>query len=119
MERGRIGVRYLIGHRNLHLLEWLEIVGRIVGRKPPRWRIPFPFALAAAWFSESWANMATHRPPNATLTGVRLTKRNMHFDPGPSLDELGLSPRSLEESAADAVAWYRTRGWLAPDESSK
>jgi dihydroflavonol-4-reductase len=112
MERGRMGVRYLIGNRNLRLLEWLEIVGRVVGRKPPRWRVPYPLALAAAWFGESWANAVTHRPPNATLTGVRLTRRNMHFDPRPSMDELGITPRSLEESASDAVAWYRSQRWL-------
>jgi dihydroflavonol-4-reductase len=112
LERGRTGVRYLIGHRNLRLIEWLEIVGRIVGRKPPRWRVPYPVALAAAWVSERWAKAVTHRPPNATLTGVRLTRRNMFFDPGASLDELGVSPRPLEESAADAVAWYRTMGWI-------
>lgn len=112
LENGRFGVRYLIGHRNIHLLEWLEIVGGIVGRKPPRWRVPYSAALAAAWFSEGWANLVTHRPPNATLTGVRLTRRDMHFDPGPSLAELGVSPRPLEESAADAVRWYRLMGWI-------
>jgi dihydroflavonol-4-reductase len=112
LEKGRFGVRYLIGHRNVDLIEWLEIVGGIVGRKPPRWRVPYPVALGAAWFSERWANFVSHRPPNATLTGVRLTRRDMHFDPGPTLAELGVSPRPLEESAADAVGWYRLMGWI-------
>ena len=118
LEKGRFGLRYLIGHRNLHLREWLEIVGKIVGRKLPRWRVPYPVALAAGWFSEQRAKRVPHRPPNATLTGVRLTKRNMHFDPAPSLAELGLSPRPLEESAADAVRWYRLMGWIDPEGSA-
>jgi dihydroflavonol-4-reductase len=112
LERGRVGTRYLIGHRNLHLIEWLEIVGRIVGRKPPRFRTPYPVAIAAACVSELWAKLVTHRPPNATLTGVKLTRRDMFFDPKPSLAELGVSPRPLEESAAGAVAWYREKGWI-------
>lgn len=112
LERGRFGKRYLIGNRNLRLIEWLEIVGRVVGRKPPRFRAPYSLAIAAAWFSEAWANMVTHRPPNATLTGVKLTRRDMFFDPKASLDELGVSTRPIEESAAEAVEWYREMGWI-------
>jgi len=112
LEQGRFGTRYLIGHRNLHLIEWLEIVGRIVGRKPPRFRTPYPIAIAAAAVSEVWAKFVTHRPPNASLTGVKLTRRDMFFDPTASLAELGISPRPIEESAADAVAWYRQMGWI-------
>jgi dihydroflavonol-4-reductase len=50
--------------------------------------------------------------PMATVTGVRLTRRCMYFDPAASLEELGLQPRSIRESARDAVAWYREQGWI-------
>lgn len=112
MERGRPGKRYLLGHRNLRLVEWLRIVGAVVGRQPPRWQAPYPVALAAAAFGEFVADWFTHRPPQATLTGVRLTRRNMFFDPAATLAELGLHPRPLEDSASDAVVWYREMGWL-------
>ena len=36
----------------------------------------------------------------------------MHFDARRSLDELGLQPRPVAESLADAVAWFREVGWL-------
>jgi hypothetical protein len=36
----------------------------------------------------------------------------MHFDASASLRELGLQPRSVEASTADAVAWYRAKGWI-------
>ena len=42
--------------------------------------------------SEFWADHVTGRPPKATVTGVRLTRRTMHFDPSRSLAELGLTP---------------------------
>jgi dihydroflavonol-4-reductase len=61
--------------------------------------------------SEIVADVATHRPPPA-LTCVKLTRRRMHFDAGASLRELGLSPRPISESLADALAWYRQVGWL-------
>jgi dihydroflavonol-4-reductase len=36
----------------------------------------------------------------------------MQFDATASLAELGLKPRPVKESIAEAVAWYREMGWL-------
>jgi len=112
MRKGRPGRRYLLGGQNLELADWLAVLGAQVGRCPPRWTLPYAAALAVAWSSETWARHVTHRMPMATLTGVRLTRRSMFFDPSASLAELGLAPRPVEESARDAVAWYRALGWL-------
>lgn len=112
MRYGRVGVRYLLGGQNHFLSEWLGIVGREIDRPTPRWKVPYALALAAAWFSELWADHVSHSMPMATVTGVRLTRRNMHFDPTPSLAELGLEPRPITQSARDAVAWYRDQGWI-------
>lgn len=113
MERGVPGKRYLLGARNLRLRDWLEMVGQRIGRRPPRWQVPYPIALAAGYVGEFLADHVTHRMPNATTTGVRLTRYCMHFDPSESLKELQLQPRPLEESLADALAWYRQMGWIS------
>jgi len=113
MERGRPGQRYLLGHENLSIYEVFVALAGLTGLPPPRWRVPYGVALAAAYASEFVADVVTHRAPAATVTGVRLTRRRMHFDPRRSLDELGLRPRPVRESLADAVAWFRQVGWLA------
>lgn len=112
MQRGRPGVRYLLGGHNHWLIEWFEILGKIVGRPAPRWTIPYPIALAVGYVNEWWADHISHRMPMATVTGVRLTKRMMHFDPSETYAELGLKPRPIEESARDAVRWYREQHWI-------
>jgi dihydroflavonol-4-reductase len=112
MQVGRPGIRYLIGAHNVRLFDWLTLLGEVLGRRPPRVQVPYPLALAVGWCSERWADLVTHRQPLATVTGVRLTRRSMHFDPSASLEELGLTPRSLRSSALDAVGWYRQQGWL-------
>lgn len=112
MEHGQAGKRYLLGFRNLRLSEWLAMVGRLVDHGAPRWRVPYPVALAAGYLGEFLADHVTGRMPNATVTGVRLTRYCMHFDPTPSLSELGLEPRPIEESLRDAILWYRTMGWI-------
>jgi dihydroflavonol-4-reductase len=110
MERGRPGRRYLLGGENLTLLALLGTLSELTGVAPPRWRVPYALGLAVAALSELWADHVTGRPPKATLTGVRLTRRTMHFDPARSLAELGLRPRPVRQSLADAVAWLRQSG---------
>lgn len=112
IERGRPSVRYLLGHVNVRLSDWLRILAAACGRKPPRLQVPYVVALATAWVSERWADYVSGEMPLATVTGVRLTRRSMHFDPSASLDELGIRPRDISESARDALTWYRAQGWL-------
>jgi dihydroflavonol-4-reductase len=113
MERGRPGRRYLLGNENLSIYEVFVALAGLTGLPPPRWRVPYGVALAAAYASEFVADVVTHRAPAATVTGVRLTRRRMHFDPRRSLAELGLRPRPVRESLRDAVAWFRQVGWLS------
>lgn len=112
MERGCPGRRYLLGHENVSILAVFRTLARLTGLPEPRWRVPYPVALAAAYVSEWIADVFTHRPPAATTTGVRLTRRRMHFDPSRTLAELELHPRSVAETLAETVAWFRQMGWI-------
>jgi dihydroflavonol-4-reductase len=114
MERGRPGRRYLLGAENLSIREVFARLSRLTGVPEPRWRVPYAVALVAAVISEFVADVWTHRMPAAVLTGVRLTRRRMHFDASASLAELGLSPRPVDAALADSVAWFREMGWLSP-----
>ncbi len=112
MKKGRSDRRYLLGGHNYELADWLRILSAEMGRPIPRWTVPYAVAMAVGWCSEQWATHITGEMPIATVTGVRLTRRCMFFDPSASLTELGLVPRPIEESTRDAVRWYRSLGWL-------
>jgi dihydroflavonol-4-reductase len=112
MERGRPGRRYLLGHENLSIRDVFRLLGGLTGLPGPRWRVPYGVALAAAYVGEWVADVVTHRPPAATVTGVKLTRRRMHFDARRSLEELRLAPRPVGQSLAEAVAWFGEVGWL-------
>lgn len=112
MERGEPGRRYLLGGENLTLVGLLGVLSELTGVTVPRWRVPYPVGLAVAHFSEFWADRVTGRTPKATVTGVRLTRRTMHFDASRSLAALDLTPRPARESLADAVAWLRRTGQI-------
>ncbi|HXD86586.1 MAG TPA: NAD-dependent epimerase/dehydratase family protein [Urbifossiella sp.] len=110
-ERGRCGVRYLLGAENWSIRSVFEHLSKLAGLPGPRWRVPYAVALAAAYASEFWADMATGTIPAATVTGVKLTRRRMHFDASRSLHELGIKPRSASETMAEVVGWFRAIGW--------
>jgi dihydroflavonol-4-reductase len=112
MQRGRPGRRYLLGHENLSIRRVFQLLASLTGLPAPRWRVPYPVALAAAYVSEFIADVFTHRPPAATVTGVKLTRRRMHFDAQRSLAELDLRPRPIAETLAETVAWFRSAGWI-------
>jgi dihydroflavonol-4-reductase len=112
MAHGRPKQRYILGHANLTLASLFALLGELTGAAVPRWRVPYPAALAYAWCSEFAADHLTARAPKATLTGVRLSRRIMHFDATRSLAEIGLRPRPIRESLADAVSWLRDTGVL-------
>jgi dihydroflavonol-4-reductase len=88
------------------------LLSELTGIPPPHRRVPYVVALAAACLSELAADVWTHRAPAATLTGVKLTRRRMHFEPSASLTELGLQPRPVQSALQDAVAWYREMRWV-------
>jgi dihydroflavonol-4-reductase len=117
MELGKPGRRYLLGHSNVTLTGLLRLLEELTGVPVPRWRVPYSVAITAAWLSEKVADHFTGRAPKATLTGVRLAKRIMHFDSSRSCAELGLHPRSIRESLADAVAWLRVTGRIGSDDA--
>jgi dihydroflavonol-4-reductase len=112
LERGRPGRRYLLGAENYSIHELFRELAGVTGLPGPRWRVPYAVALGVAYASEWVADVLTHRAPAATVTGVRLTRRRMCFDPSRSLAELGLRPRPVLESLADEVKWFREVGWL-------
>ena len=105
MERGQPGRRYLLGGENLTLVRLVGMISELTGARVPRWRVPYPIGLAFAHASEFLADHVTGQSPKATVTGLRLTRRMMHFDPSRSLTEIGLQPRPIKESLQDAIRW--------------
>src|SRR5262249_51921147 len=113
MERGRPGRRYLLGHENLSIRSLFGQLAKLTGLPEPTRRVPYFVALTAAYVSEFLADVLTQQMPAATVTGVKLTRRTMHFDALRSLDELGLRPRPVAESLTEAVRWFRVMGWMS------
>lgn len=110
-ERGRSGERYILGHRNLSLIELLQVLARITGRPAPRVRLPHWIPMAVAAVNTGWARM-THTTPRFALDAVRLSRYKMFFDAAKAVSELGLPQTPIEQPLARAVEWFRVNGYV-------
>lgn len=108
VERGRTGVRYLLGAENWSIRSVFNHLAKLTSLPEPKWKVPYPVALTAAYISEWISDVVTGTIPAATVTGVKLTRRRMHFDASRSLKELGLEPRPVKDSIAEAVQWFKS-----------
>ncbi|MBV8736655.1 MAG: NAD-dependent epimerase/dehydratase family protein [Alphaproteobacteria bacterium] len=110
-EHGKIGERYILGGENMSLAEILRHVARTVGKRPPRFEVPYTIAFAAAAAGEVMARISG-REPFATRDSVRMSRKKMYFSSAKAMRALGYKPRPAREAIADAIAWFKANGYL-------
>jgi dihydroflavonol-4-reductase len=111
LHRGRIGERYILGGENVHLATMLAEIAQIVGRRPPRLRLPIAAVYPLALGAELWARWSG-RQPFATRDGLRMARHRMFFSDAKARRDLGYASRPYREGLADAVTWFRQAGYL-------
>ncbi|MGB6450248.1 MAG: hopanoid-associated sugar epimerase, partial [Steroidobacteraceae bacterium] len=111
LERGRSGEHYILGGENLTLRAILTIIAELVGRKPPRIRLPHSVVLPIAHLAEAYSRISG-RPTRVTVEGVRMSRKHMFFSSAKAVRELGYRWRSPRDAFADAVRWFGENGYL-------
>jgi dihydroflavonol-4-reductase len=111
--RGRIGERYILGGDDMTLREILIDIARLVGRKPPKVRLPRGVVMPIAYVAEAVARI-TGRPGRITVEGVRMSRKHMFFSSEKATRELGYRWRPPVEALSDAIQWLRKEGNLPP-----
>jgi dihydroflavonol-4-reductase len=109
--RGRVGECYILGNANLSLRDILALVGRAVGRRAPRLRLPIWVPLAIAHIEAPLARWRG-RAPRVPLDGVRMSKHKMFFDAGKAVRELGVPQSRIEPAIERAVSWFVANGFV-------
>jgi dihydroflavonol-4-reductase len=109
--RGRVGERYILGGDDMTLRQILGAIAEIVGRPPPRVRLPYSAVLPIACAAELVAKI-TGRSGRITLEGVRMSRKRMFFSSAKAARELGYRWRPPADAFADAIRWFREHGYL-------
>jgi dihydroflavonol-4-reductase len=110
-QHGRIGERYILGGEDLSLREILTEIAQLVGRRPPRIRLPRAAVLPIAYAAEFFASLSG-RSTRVTVEGVRMARKRMFFSSDKAARELGYRSRPAHCAFEDAVSWLRTEGLL-------
>ncbi len=111
LERGRPGERYILGGEDLSLRDILTAVAGLVGRKPPRIRLPHAMVLPIAYAAQVYTGL-TGRATRVTVEGVRMARKRMFFSSAKAERELGYRWRPAREALGDAVRWFEANGYL-------
>ncbi|HEX3914359.1 MAG TPA: hopanoid-associated sugar epimerase [Steroidobacteraceae bacterium] len=111
-ERGKAGERYILGGQDLTLQQILGIIADLVGRAPPRIRLPYGVILPIACVAEGFARVSGRRSGRITLEGVRMSRKRMFFSSAKAARELGYVWRPPAQAFADAIRWFRASGAL-------
>lgn len=111
LETAQPGTRYLLSGHNLTMSELFELVKRVGGVTRPH-RIAAPWAL---WLLGVVGNfVGKFAEPLVDSRTVRYTSQLLFYDCGRAERELGWRRRPIEDTLADAVAWFRDHGYPEP-----
>lgn len=111
LHHGKIGERYILGGRNVSLAEMLADIAGLVGRRPPRLRLPRLALMPLAYAAEA-AAYVTGREPFVTVDGLHMAKYRMYFTAAKAERDLGFRARPHREALEDAIRWFRDAGYL-------
>ncbi len=108
---GKVGERYVLGGQNVRFSDMLADIAAMVGRRPPRWRVPRRLITPFAYVAEGIAQV-TGREPFLTRDGLNMAKYLMFFSSAKAERELDYRARPYREGLADAIAWFDKAGYL-------
>ncbi len=101
-ERGRIGERYLLGHHNVWLDDFLRVLARAANRRSPRFTLPQSAITLGGALGEivgsNWVCWET----------AAHARRRQWFNFSKAVRELGWRPqKSLEAIALESIQWFQ------------
>jgi dihydroflavonol-4-reductase len=111
LRKGRVGERYILGGQDTSLQNMLAEIARLSGRPAPRIKLPlgplWPLAEAAELIGR-----ITGKEPFLTKDALKMASHHMYFSSAKAERELGYSARPHQAALRDALAWFRTAGYV-------
>ncbi|MDX1978102.1 MAG: NAD-dependent epimerase/dehydratase family protein [Pseudanabaenaceae cyanobacterium bins.68] len=106
LTKGKRGDRYILGHQNLSLKQFLDQLEQITGIPAPQRQIPQVVPLIVAGIDELiLARLG--KQPSLSIDSVRMAGQKMYYDSTKAVKELGLPQTAIQQAIACAVSWYR------------
>ncbi len=110
-EKGKKGERYILGGATMSYREIFELIAKVAGVKPPRWRVPRLLTLPVGWLGDLQSALTGKE---ARLNSGRVAYAYTHrfvFSSEKAKRELGYTNASLEQAIRDALEWFKANGY--------
>jgi dihydroflavonol-4-reductase len=102
LEHGGVGQKYLAGGENVTFRDLLTRLAKAAGVRRVVLPVPNAAILAGGWLMQ-WFS----RRPLIDAATAQLMRHRWYYDSTKAVDELGYTPRPLDETLRDMVAWLR------------
>lgn len=100
------GERYILNGGTVPYIDFFRLVAAQLGKKPPRFRVPYPLAYAAAAWEEAGACLL-NRPPLITRAMARALQKKVQYNAQKAQVGLNMRFRPLPETIDWCCAFYR------------
>ena len=111
LDKGKIGEHYILGGDNVLLRDLLANIAQLMGRRPPRLKLPrwplYPVAAAAEAVAKT-----TGREPFVTIDGLKMSRYRMFFSSAKAQRELGYAAQPYGAGLQAAIGWFQDKGYL-------
>jgi len=99
------GDEFILGGENVKFKEYLDLIAKI-GRNKKSIKLPFPIAMAYAWFLEVKAKI-NKKIPYLTRPTLRAIKYHRSYSSKKAIDKFGYTITPLREGLEDTIKWYK------------
>lgn len=114
-ERGERGRVYLLGERDVSLVEMTRIAHDVLGVPLARLRrVVVPYAAASAFghAALAYTTLVSGRTPLLTPAAVRIARLGLAADCARARRELAMPSMPIEGAVRDALAWFAREGYV-------
>lgn len=106
-QKGRTGELYIMSGRWASVQELAGLTSGAAGVRPPLWYPPIGLAMPGAMLMDAWARLRPAMEPAFTRMSLRTLRQGKTISSKKAMDELGFSPRPLDDTMGDTVDWFR------------
>jgi dihydroflavonol-4-reductase len=107
LEHSGIGQKYLVGGENITFHDLLVGLAKAANVRSLALPVPNAATLASGWLMQ-WLS----RKPLMDAATARLMRYRWYYDSTKAMNELAYSPRPLDETLRDTVAWLRENHYI-------
>ena len=108
---GRVGESYILGHENLSYREAFARLARVLGVASPRWPIPAGLASLYGGLCDVKTRL-TGRPAQLNAAMAAVANDGHYFTAQKARTELALPQTSIDQAAAEALAWFQANDYV-------